>query len=91
MKFAILALLFCAPAFAQAVATPQLSTADKIAIGAQEQRKQEAQKAYNDAQQTEASIVHEWEAAHPGFMLNPQTFSVEPVPAKKESPVTPKK
>lgn len=90
MKFISIALLSCAPMFAQVAKTPQLSTSDKIAIQAQEVRKQEAQKSYNDAQQNEAVIVQEWNAAHPGFIVNPQNFSVEPIPKKKEVVVAPK-
>lgn len=55
-----------------------LSTSDKIAIQACEQRKQEAQKAFQEAQQQETNIIREWITAHPGFKINPQTFAIEP-------------
>lgn len=57
--------------------TPQLDTADKVAISSLEQVKQDAQKKYIEAAQQEASILREWEAAHPGYKLNPQTFAIE--------------
>lgn len=78
---ATLAIAFlCVIAAAQTTPTPQLSTADKIAIQIQEQRKTDAQKMFTDAQQTEALIAKEWTTAHPGYVLNPQTFVVEAVP-----------
>lgn len=67
------------------VTPPSLSTADRTALSADEQRKQDAQKAFNDAQQNEIAILREWQSAHPGFHLNQQTFAVE-ADVKAETP-----
>jgi hypothetical protein len=69
---------------------PVLSTADRVAIQTFEKSKQDAQKMFNDAQQGEISVLREWQVAHPGWTVNPQTFAVEaekkatPDPAKVE-------
>jgi hypothetical protein len=70
----------------QAKPVPALSTADRVAIQTLEKAKQEAQKQFNDAQQQELMIVREFGATHPGFVVNQQTFAVEPekVEPKKE-------
>jgi hypothetical protein len=85
-RFAIMWAMFLAAlvAFAQAV-TPELSTADRVALQSFEQRKAEAQKAYQDAMQGEAAVEKEFAATHHGFHINPQTFAVEP-DAKTEGP-----
>lgn len=69
-------------AVAQSV-SPTLSTSDKVAITSLEQTKQAAQKQYSDAQQQEASIVQEWNKAHPGYHVNPQTYVVEADPKQE--------
>ena len=56
---------------------PSLSTADRTAIAAMEQKKADAQKAYNEAQQNELVILREWQVAHPGWIINQQTFAIE--------------
>jgi hypothetical protein len=81
-------LVIAALAYSQQVKpVPALSTADRVAIQACEKSKQEAQKQFQDAQQQELMILREFDAAHPGFTLNQQTFAVEAVKAvepKKE-------
>lgn len=83
MKRYFLPVFFVASMMGQA---PQLGIADEVAISSLEQVKQDAQKKYVEASQQEASILREWEAAHPGYTLNPQTFAVEAEtkPAKPE-------
>ena len=94
MKFAaVLALyLFARMSIAQAAPTPNpsLSTADRVAIAALEKAKQDAQKEYTDAQQSEGIILREWQASHPGYHINLQTFSIESDP-KPEAPKETKK
>ena len=90
---AVLALyLFARVSLAQAAPTPNpsLSTADRVAIQTLEKAKQDAQKGYTDAQQSEVEIFREWQAAHPGYHINPQTFAVEADP-KPEAPKETKK
>lgn len=70
--------IITAAGISQQVATPQLSTSDKVAIQSLEEHKQQASKQYNDAQQAELTIVREWNASHPGFHLNEQNFIPEP-------------
>ena len=89
-----LGIIFAAQlAFSQQAATPQLSTADKVAIGALEQHKQDAKKQFDDAQQGELAIIREWNAAHKGYHLNEQSFLPEPdekpVAKQEAKPVTP--
>lgn len=79
---ALILILALASVSAQAQQPPVLSTADRVAIQALEKTKADAQKQYQDAQQGEAQIVQEWQAAHPGFILTPQ-FEVKPKPAEK--------
>ena len=64
---------------------PTLSTADQIAIRACEQRKQDAQKQFNEAQQEELSVEREWQSAHPGYHLT-ASFTVEADAKQKEAP-----
>lgn len=70
-----------------AAPAPPLSTADRVAIQTFEKAKQDAQKTFNDAQQAENAVLKEWQSAHPGYHVNPQTFAVEadpkPEPPKK--------
>lgn len=56
---------------------PSLSTADKTAIQAMEKNKQDAQQAFNAAQQNELVILREWQSSHPGWHIDNQTFAVE--------------
>lgn len=72
--------------FAQKIEAPGLSTADKVAIQTFEQQKQAAQKQYQDAQQGEMSVLLEWESAHSGWKINPQSFQVEHVPVAAVKP-----
>lgn len=69
--------------------TPTLSTADKTAIQDAERQKQEAQLSFQKAQELELQVLREWESAHPGFKVNPQTFTVEPKPAIGAAAPTP--
>ncbi len=76
------------PPAAGAPATPQLSTAEKVAFEACEKIKQEAISKWQDAMQQEQAIAMEFNATHHGYHLNPMNFTVEPeakapVPAKK--------
>ena len=57
-------------------AAPTLSTSDKIAISDAEKAKQDAQAAYNKAQEIESTVIREWNAGHPGFHLDEKTFVV---------------
>ena len=66
--------------------SPQLSTADKVAIQTFEKAKQDAQKQFNEAQQGETTVIREWEVAHPGFTINPTTFVVEAAKSTKPNP-----
>ena len=75
---------------AQQPTAPQLSTADRVAIQTFEKAKQDAQKQYGDAQQGELAVEREWGAVHPGWHIDPQTFTVEADP-KPEAPKEPKK
>ena len=77
MWIGIAVILLASMAFSQN-ATPSLSTADRVAIVVLEQRKQAAKKDFDEAQQGELSVLREWNAAHPGFHLNEQTFVPEP-------------
>ena len=61
-----------------------------MAIAALEKAKQDAQKEYTDAQQSEGIILREWQASHPGYHINLQTFSIESDP-KPEAPKETKK
>ena len=62
---------------------PQLSTADKVAIQSLEKVKQDAQQTFNSAQQSEITVLREWETAHPGWNINPQTFAITAEPKKE--------
>jgi hypothetical protein len=73
---------------AQQTPTPQLSTADKIALQSLEKAKQDASKQWNDANQQELTILREWGMAHPGFRVHfdpnnggdLKNFSIEELP-----------
>lgn len=80
--FAIM--LITSGVYAQA---PQLSTADKIAIQACEKAKQDARTTFDTAQKQESEILKEWQSAHPGFTIDPQSFEIEPVKAPAKVPV----
>lgn len=60
-----------------AVPVPTLSIADKIALQALEQKKQEAQTAYNQAQAAEMTVEREFATNHVGYYVNAQSFAVE--------------
>jgi hypothetical protein len=64
--------------------TPALSTADKVAIQTFEKAKVDAQKQWNDAEQSEVTVLREWQVAHPGWHIHynpqgndPQNFAIE--------------
>lgn len=56
------------------VPSPQLSTAERVAIQAFEKQKGEGKRLYDEAQQGEGQVAKEWTAAHPGWHLDPATF-----------------
>jgi hypothetical protein len=91
-RFSLLtAMILSTAVYSQSPNGPQLSAADKIAINTLEKAKQDAMNAYNEAQKAEAQIRDEWNKAHPGYNLNPQTFTVEPVaPTRNENMPAPK-
>lgn len=62
---------------------PTLSTSDRIALGQLERQKQEIN-------QQELTILREWQAAHPGWRVDQNTFAVEADP-KPEAPKETKK
>ena len=64
---------------------PTLSTSDRVAINALEKAKAEASKQFQDAQQSEAEILKEWQAAHPGYHVNADNFAIER-DVKQEAP-----
>ena len=72
---------------------PQLDTADRVAIKALEEQKASSKASYQQAQQIEQQIIQEWDAAHPGFTLNPNDFSIVALPKQesKPAPAAPKK
>ena len=85
--FPVVILALALPMLAQTPkSTPALSTADKVALQNLESEKQELQKKFLTAQQTEAQIVKEFETAHPGFRVNQQTFQVIAEPKKDAVP-----
>ncbi len=81
------ALILSAPA--EVAKPPQLSTADKVAIQAQEQAKVKANQEFQQADQIEHQIEAEFAQSHSGWHINPQTFTVDedesatPAPKKK--------
>lgn len=86
MKLTLLVLLFAIAPFAVGEPPlPQLSTADKIALQTEEKVKQDASTQYQNAQQTELTILGEFTKLHPGFHVDTQTFvvSADPKPDPK--------
>ena len=85
MKGTIAVTLLALAGIAFGQATPVLSTSDKIAISDAEKAKQDAQAAYNKAQEIESTVIREWNAGHPGFHLDEKTFVVtkDATPTKK--------
>ncbi len=70
-------------------APPQLSTADKVALQAQEQAKVKANQDFQQATQIEQQIENEFAQSHPGWHINPQAnFSIEANPPV-QTPATP--
>lgn len=69
---------------------PQLSIAERLAIQSCEKDKAEAQKLWQQAIEQERQIMSEFNIAHPGYHLNPQTFAVEADSPKTAQPVLPK-
>lgn len=87
MRFTILAIALAAlTASAQIAPTPQLSTAEKVALQNLEKQKSEAQQTFMQAQQTEQQIEQDFAREHPGFHLSPVNFAVikDAAPAKKK-------
>jgi len=87
--FAVI-LLASMPAFAQQAPkapqnSPQLSSAERIALQDSERAKQELQKQWQDIIDQERAVLQEFAVAHPGFHINPQTLLVEADPAKPET------
>lgn len=77
-------------AFGQSKPTPEIGTAPRTALGFLEKQKQDAIKSFNDAQVAEQNIMHEWEMDHPGWFIDPQTFTVrQAVPSKADEPKPP--
>lgn len=69
-----------------AAPAPQLSTADQVALTGLENKKSDAQKAFQDANLVELQILREWMDTHPGWVVNQATFKIEPAPAPKGKP-----
>ena len=91
LKSTLIILALCSIALAQA--PPQLSTADRVALQALENQKQQAQQSMMQAQQQEAIIEHEFSVAHPGWRINGQSLTVEqdehPAPKAPVKPPAP--
>jgi hypothetical protein len=84
------------PATPPAAPSPQLGTADRVAIQSLEKQKQEAATAWQNAQQQELSVLREWAIAHPGFHVhfnpaNPQDTQNFAVEADTSVPAPPAK
>jgi len=56
---------------------PALSTSDRKALTDIATHEQELQKEFAADESLKAQIIHEWEAAHPGWKINTQTYAVE--------------
>jgi hypothetical protein len=91
MKFLIFPILMISSIALAQAPHPELSTSDKVAITAIEQKKQDAQKQFSDAQQQEVAILREWSEAHKGWHVNPQTFVVEADTKSEPANPAPKK
>jgi hypothetical protein len=68
--------------------TPQLSTAERVALATCEKQKQDALKQWQDAVREEQNILAEFSTAHPGYHLNEATFAVEPNQQKPAPPAS---
>ncbi len=73
---------------AATAAAPKLSTADQVALTALEKVKQSAQATFSEAQKNELTVIQEWNAAHPGFYIDQQTFAVT-ASKKEDDPKSP--
>jgi hypothetical protein len=83
--------------------TPQLSTADKVAIQAIQKVQVDAAKEWQDAEQQKLTVLREWQMSHPGFHVHynpqspndPQNYAVEadagPASPSRFSPKPPEK
>ena len=72
--------------------TPQLNTADRVAIASLEKQKGAAKDSFGEAQKAEQQILQEFAQAHPGFVVNPDSFQVVALPKQEAKPQpTPKK
>lgn len=60
-------------------ATPKLSTADMVAITTFEKAKKETTEQFKVAARGEQQVILEWQANHPGFTVDPRTFTVVPM------------
>lgn len=68
--------------------TPQLSTAERVALATCEKQKQDALKQWQDAVREEQNILAEFSTAHPGYHLNEATLAVEPNQQKPALPAS---
>lgn len=86
MKALLLSIALCsASCFAQAVQPqpeqpqpeqPTLDLANQTAIRSTIQAQQAAQQAYSQARMLESQVIQQWEAAHPGWTVNPGNMQV---------------
>jgi len=78
MFFAFASAQTVKPAFPapQSPGAPSLSTADRVAIQSIEKAKVDLQKQFQEIQQQELTILREWQTAHPGWRIDPQTFAI---------------
>jgi len=63
--------------------------ANRVAIDTLEKQKLAGKSSYEQAQQAENQIFREWAQSHPGFIIDPNDFSVITLPQKQEQKSTP--